>query len=286
MRTQAPLEIVLARGLVDATGDRHRRTRLRAPTGAVELEIAGAPTPSLAAVEADDVLAGCVDRIGGYRPVEPGHVGALSRGDRARLALATRAMLHGDTIALTVRCPAAGCGALADLTLSTTELIGGTEAPQPLEVAVPTSAGTLTLRPPTGVDEQAAGGVSEQLWGRIVRDRDGAPLGPEGWSVLDPTAAQGLALALADLDPCADLAFVSLCPQCAAWIELELDALELLVRSLGSGEERVLAEVHCLAFHYGWSEAEILALARPRRLAYLELLRNQVEGRPLLGAGA
>ena len=61
--------------------------------------------------------------------------------------------------------------------------------------------------------------------------------------------------------------------------------VDLLARSLATGEQRLLAEVHSLAFHYGWSEADILALPRPRRFAYLELLRDQLEGRPLTGAG-
>ncbi|MGH2511825.1 MAG: hypothetical protein ACRDGQ_03965, partial [Candidatus Limnocylindrales bacterium] len=125
----------------------------------------------------------------------------------------------------------------------------------------------------------------ETMWGRLV-SRTGEPVGADGWLALDPASTQLLAAALAGLDPCADLAFVSTCPRCGTWIELELDPVDLLVRSLATGEPRLLAEAHCLAFHYGWSEAEILALARPRRLAYLELLRDQVEGRPLTGAGA
>jgi hypothetical protein len=99
-------------------------------------------------------------------------------------------------------------------------------------------------------------------------------------------SVQLVAAALAGLDGCADLAFVATCPQCGTWIELELDPVDLLVRALAAGEERLLAEVHCIAFHYGWSEAEILALARPRRLANLGLLRDQLEGRALTGAGA
>jgi hypothetical protein len=45
---------------------------------------------------------------------------------------------------------------------------------------------------------------------------------------------------------------------------------------------RLEAEVHCLAFHYHWPEADILALPRPRRWRYLELVRRELEGSPLL----
>ena len=57
----------------------------------------------------------------------------------------------------------------------------------------------------------------------------------------------------------------------------------MLARELGLGSNRLLAEIHSLAFHYGWSEDAVLDLPRPRRWAYLELLRNQLEGRPLVG---
>jgi hypothetical protein len=54
------------------------------------------------------------------------------------------------------------------------------------------------------------------------------------------------------------------------------------VREVGASAGRLLAEVHFLAFHYGWSEGEILDLPRTHRWRYLELLRNQLEGRPLV----
>jgi hypothetical protein len=277
-------DVALARGLVDATGARHRRARLRPPTGQIEVDLAFR-AGRITADDADELLATCLERIGDVRGVTEDVVGTLSAGDRARLALALRATLLGGPVLLVVQCPAVGCGALADLTLSTADLLGDTARPQPLAVGVPTPDGDLAVRPPTRHDERAAAGCDEHLWGRLV-SRSGEPIGADGWLSLDPASSQAVAAALADLDPCADLAFVSTCPQCGTWIEVELDPVDLLVRSLATGERRLLAEVHCLAFHYGWSEAEILALSRPRRLAYLELLRDQVEGRPLTGAGA
>ena len=281
-----PPDVALARGLVDMEGARHRRARMRPPTGHAELELAArGPGERVALEEALELLAGCVERIGGFHEVSAALIGALSRGDRARLALAARASAQGDAVPLVVQCPAAGCGALADLALSTTDLLGDTTSPRPLDVTVATPDGDFTVREPSGDDERAAGGSDDALWGRLV-SRGGEPVGAEGWSALDPASVQELAIALAALDPGADLAIVSSCPQCGTWIEVELDPVELLVQSLATGEQRLLAEVHSLAFHYGWSEADILALPRPRRFAYLGLLRDQVEGRPLTGAGA
>lgn len=279
-------DVALARGLVDSTGARHRRARLRPPTGQVELELAarGAGAGPIGPDDGDELLAGCVERIGEFRDVTSALVAALTRGDRARLALSIRALLHGDAVLVVVQCPAAGCGALADLTLRTRDLLGDTRSPQTLEVAVCTADGDVDVRPPTGDDDRAAGCSDDELWGRLV-SRAGEPIGADGWRALAPATAQRVAVALAGLDACADLAFVSTCPRCGGWLELELDPVDLLARSLATGEQRLMAEVHSLAFHYSWSEADILALPRPRRFAYLELLRDQLEGRPLTGAG-
>jgi hypothetical protein len=65
-------------------------------------------------------------------------------------------------------------------------------------------------------------------------------------------------------------------------MEVELHPAELLARELRLGGDRLPAEVHVLAWYYGWSEAEILALPRTRRWTYLELVKRQVEGRPLI----
>jgi hypothetical protein len=40
--------------------------------------------------------------------------------------------------------------------------------------------------------------------------------------------------------------------------------------------ERLYEEVHVLALHYHWSEAQILALATPKRRRYLALLARHV----------
>ena len=65
-------------------------------------------------------------------------------------------------------------------------------------------------------------------------------------------------------------------------MELDLDPMALLARELHTSADRLAAEVHCIAFHYHWSEDAILALPRTRRWKYLDLLRRELEGRPLV----
>lgn len=288
-------DVVLRRGLIDETGARHRRASIRPLTGREEEALAGEP---LDAHGASELLAACTARLGGYHDVTPELTSMLSRGDRSRLALAIRRLMSGDQLVLTVTCPAPGCRELADLELRVGDLLGDVGGPEPEDVEVATRDGLVRVRPPIGLDDEAvaqgAGAGSEPgtpgsdarsaaLWGRLVVDVGGrGPLGPGGWAALGEETRQHVARALAELDSTLDLAFVTSCPSCGAWMELELDPFELLSRELGLGAGRLLAEVHCLAFHYGWSEEAVLDLPRARRWAYLELLRNQLEGRPLV----
>ncbi|HEX2063059.1 MAG TPA: hypothetical protein VHE80_01420 [Acidimicrobiales bacterium] len=278
-------DVVLQRGLVDETGARHRRAALRPLTGREEADLG----VRSGATAASRLLAACVVRLGGYRDVGEAHVAALSRGDRWRLALGLRQLMVGDQLVLTLTCPDPDCRQPADLVVRVSDLLGAPGEAEAEEFEVGTEDGPVHLRPPTGLDDEACeaagGGRDEQsdlLWSRLVLDVGGlGPVDGDGWRGLRAATRQAVAGALAELDSLLDLSFVSACPECGAWIEVELDPFELLARELGLGAGRLLAEVHCLAFHYGWSEDAILDLPRTRRWSYLELLRNQLEGRPL-----
>jgi hypothetical protein len=124
------------------------------------------------------------------------------------------------------------------------------------------------------------GGTAQRaavLWDRLLDACDA----PAPWPALSPVTRHTLARALAETGTLPDLLFVSACPVCGVLVELELDPFDLLARELSLGADRLLAEVHCMAFHYGWSEDAVLSLPRARRWRYLELLRRQLEGRPL-----
>jgi hypothetical protein len=64
------------------------------------------------------------------------------------------------------------------------------------------------------------------------------------------------------------------CPTCGAQHAIALDPLSVLWRELRHAAQRLLADVHELAWAYGWSEGAILALSPPRRQAYLAQVRQ------------
>jgi hypothetical protein len=276
---ESGVDLALGAGVLDRSGARHRRARLGPVTGADE-DRAGdlGPVPGPSGV--DDLLAGVLLRLGGYEPVGAEVVAALTRPDRARLLLALRATLAGDEIRLVAPCPNPDCGEIAEVVLSVAALLD--PAPGTADTAeTDTPDGRFTVRLPRGSDDAAVADLPDgeraaALWRRIA---DPDPSGAGRATVV------ALALALARLGEAAgapDLAVVARCPACAAWLEFDPDPADLLGRALHGNAGRLLAEVHCLAFHYGWGEAEILALPRGRRHRYLDLVRRQLDGRPLV----
>jgi hypothetical protein len=282
--------VALGRGLLDETGVWHRSAALEPLSGHQEAFLGSLTAGETNVRIIDELLAACIIRLGDFRSVQAEHAAALTKGDRERLALELRVLMHGDSLQISPRCANPLCGELADLDLSIRRIINDIQGPEPEWFSVDTPDGTAWLRPPTGMDEavcQSFAGDSRErlalLWSRLVaRVGDCEPLEAFQWEGLQPATRLNIMLCLAENQSAPDLSFVSPCPSCGTWMEFDLDPFALLARELCLGADRLLVETHCLAFHYGWSEDQVLALPRRRRWRYLELLRNQVEGRPLL----
>jgi hypothetical protein len=279
---------VLPHGLLDDAGVWHRRAVLRPLTGREEMVLAAGPAGGAAAVSA--LLAAVVERIGGYEPVDPELAALLTRGDREVLLLRLRAALYGDRLAMVIYCANPACRAAADVDLKISALAPEPPAEPRAPIACATPEGDAVIREPTGEDDAAVedalaagdrAAASALLWSRLV-ELGGRALSTAEWRALPAATRHALALALAAGSRAPDLAFVARCIECEAWIEIELDPWRLLVRELAAGGDRLLAEVHALAFHYHWSEHDILSLPRARRWRYLQLLGRELEGRPLL----
>ena len=293
------LELTLGRGLIDTDGGRHRDAVLTAPDGRLEFALADAVRVSPGVVRVapavrHQVLASCLERVGGYDAPDAGLVAALSRGDADLVALAVRRALLGPTLALVVRCANPACAELADVDVELADLLPETDEPEPeWFVADAGESGRAVLRAVTGADDETLESVegpesarTAALMVAVVRTVEvsdtAEPLrNAEAWSQL-PSALRTAVLVALARRPLAPTTHLQVgCPACDAVNEVRFDPLVLLGRELSSGSGRLLLETHCLAFHYGWSEDAVLDLSRDRRWAYLALLRAQLTGAPL-----
>jgi hypothetical protein len=94
--------------------------------------------------------------------------------------------------------------------------------------------------------------------------------------LLKLNAADQLAVAnrLADIDPQADVRLAVDCPNCEHAWSARFDIGPFLWAEINTWAQRLLADIHALAFAFGWSEKEILAMTAWRREIYLEMLRR------------
>ena len=72
----------------------------------------------------------------------------------------------------------------------------------------------------------------------------------------------------------AEVTLALACPACDAWQSVHFDIASFLWAEIRHAAERLLDEVHEVAWAYGWSEGAILAMGAARRQAYLERVRG------------
>lgn len=195
------------------------------------------------------------------------------------LLLHLHKQLFGDQLALILRCPNPACGQEADLDLRIQALLPKAQE-QAATTQVQTPMGTMLLREPTGLDDETCISAP-QLFSQLLLGEGGRPT-PEQVALWSPGVRGRLGLALTQLQRSPRLAFVTPCPSCKALYEAVLNPARLLGDRMRGQSDRLLAEVHTLALHYHWPEADVLDMPRARRWRYLELLRREFADQPLI----
>lgn len=285
------IEVALPGGF-EHGGSWRRRLYLRPLSGEEEAflaeELAGAPP----AVRTTALLACCLSLAPGGEPLGADLARALTVGDREALLLHLRRATLGERLSALLACPA--CGQKLDLDLEVGSLLlppyehAGAEHETELEAGG--ARCRVRFRLPTGADQEwaaplaardpeaAARGVVERCV-LAVRGEDGAELSP-----LPPALVEALPELLsgtmAALDPQAEIAIDASCPACGEALSTLLDAGQYFALELTERSEWLWREVHLLAWHYHWSESEILRLPARKRRRYLRLLDEALaEGR-------
>lgn len=248
--------------------------RLRAATGADQEWLATAAVSEPTVAVACALVERCSD--GAYRGDD-----LLDRaiGERVTLVWELRRLTFGNALDAVVECT--GCGEKLDASLTVSDLAGrpaaadsAWESSSPFTVEL--DGRCVRFRLPTGRDQVAVAGEPEpvrSLWRRIVVDVDGTPPAALEDATVD-ALVDPLGESVAELDPWADTVIALACPTCGADIVAELDAFAYVREELVGGLDALLGEIHVLASHYHWSEADILSLPVERRRAYLELIAD------------
>ena len=227
----------------------------------LELDFSAGDRPALVTA----LLAACA------APAAAEHWWQRPVGDRTAALLALlRDSEGGDTIAASLRCEAAGCGARLEVELPHAAFAGA--PPESGAIAIDRGEGDrLCLRRPTGDDLLAwralrpasrEQGVMAMLTSLSI---EGEPR---------PGDAARAAEALAEADPLVAFSVICVCPTCGHEAEHEIDLEGLALQRLAARQRALLHEVHTLASRYGWTESEILAVPPARRARYLHLIEG------------
>jgi hypothetical protein len=236
------------------------------------------------------MLARCICRLGPISTVTTEIARSLSVGDREALLLHLRRLTLGEIMSCVLKCPA--CGEKLDLALEVSELLlpsyaHACEAHEAL-VHAGDAWYRARFRLPNGADQEHAAALvafapeaaTELILRRcvqeIVDEQTGEPAQPIPAAVADALAGK-----MAELDPQAEILLDLVCPACGASFQTPLDIADYFYEEIRGRESDLHRDVHLLAFHYHWSERDILRLTRRKRMLYLDLLSATLSERKL-----
>lgn len=245
-----------------------------------------------------EVLSRCVRSIGAVSPLSRDDVRGLLVSDRQYLLIKLRQMTFGDRFEATISCASAACGArididfaLGDIPIKESRDKGPVYRMQLSRDACETSAleqGTadVVFRLPNGGDQEAIAAMLEHderqaaavLLGRCVyRIGSWERPGLEGVARLSTRALMEIEQRMEEVAPAVELTAAGDCPECGASFAVPLDLMRLFWDEWRISRARLLREVHYLAFHYHWSEREIMGMPRTLRREYIGILAEEVE---------
>jgi hypothetical protein len=199
---------------------------------------------------------------------------ALTLTDVEALLLLLRQAVFGDWIRADLSCPTEGCGARVEVAFRVSDYLDYHRPRTPRNVEAAGEAGWFRLRGapvqfrlPSGGDQMVAASRENptrelvrlcvnppELSGRLLRRVEAA------MGALAPSLADGVR---------------GRCPNCGASIEIIFDPQHFCLRELRGQAAYLYEDMHLLARHYHWSEAEIVALPRHRRIQYVEMIRQE-----------
>jgi len=287
---------LLPGGYVDADCGLLREVELAPLSGRDEELIAGQqPTANAALLTA--LLARCVLHLGPVRPVSEDLARRLLVVDRQFLLLKLRQITFGDHVQATVQCPWEACWKKVDIDFSLHDIpVRESEEKGPLYTRELSPEATFSnehgeqyrevvFRLPSGEDQEAISHVVEEneakalglLLARCIRrlGRLDDP-GPEVIDRLSPLARKEIERHMEEAAPQVDLTLAAHCPECNREFTVPFDLQGFFLAECQTSRDFLYREVHYLAYHYHWSEQEILALSREKRRHYIAILGEEL----------
>jgi hypothetical protein len=284
-------------GYIDGEGNVHHEVELTPLTGREEELLAGYSAQDLAS-RVTTVLQRCIRRIGTVSPVSRDLISSLLIADRQYLLLKLRELTHGRDIQASLNCPWPDCGQPIMVNFSMDKIpVVELVDPEPTytmelsaEAAFVTDSGesyrNVCFRLPNGSDQEVLIPIllndeikaQTTLLKRCIQSIGTvADLPDTNVEQLSPLARQEIETRMETLAPKVELTMESTCPDCGRDYAAPFDIQTFFLGELRLSKELLYREVHYLAFHYHWSEREIMEMPRQKRRRYIDVLSSEIE---------
>jgi hypothetical protein len=269
------MQVQLPGGLVE-NGQIERRARFHPLTGRIEQSLIESAMCQDRSAYVTAVLSHALDRIGEL-PADATTVSRLSIADRQYLMLRLAAILNGEQLWLKVDC--GHCYSLFDVELRRCDLPVKEAGDGFPRVKLQLNEWEIEASVPTGQDQEGIGELGESeavhwLLHQCIRSVNGQPPTEDFFSRLTEADIAAIDEALDDVSPAVCDRLVVTCPECDKEQYARLDHYA----HIGLDECFLYDEIHTLASHYHWSEADILDLPQAKRRRYLDLISRSSTG--------
>lgn len=287
---------LLPGGYVDPAGAVHRDVQLAPLTGREE-ELLADRSKSTSAAMATSILGRCIRRLGSMSPVSADDARRLLVADRQYLLLKLREVTFGDQVQAHIFCPWPGCGKKFDIDFSMRDIpVKESEDKGPMynvqlspEAALRQNGEVLSevvFRLPTGADQEAISPLLceneatalTRLLDRCIQSI-GRVQNPNDQLIarLSPRARMEIEGRMQAVAPQVQMTMEADCPECGREFAVPFDLQDFFFGELRTSRDLLYREVHYLAYHYHWSEREIMRMPREKRHQYIEVLADEIE---------
>jgi hypothetical protein len=288
---------LLPGGYIDANGALHREAEIASLSGFEEELIATEQRSSRASL-VTMVLSRRIRRIGGINPVTEDVARNLLIADRQYLLLKLRQATFGEQVQATIVCVNEECANRMDIDFSTDDVPVTESIERRLvyemtlsqEAALADADGVshthVAFRLPNGSDHELITPVlardesraSQMLLERCVQKIGVNGLMEEvGVSQLSTLACMEIEQQMEAVAPQVELTMEGECPECGAEFAVPFDLERFFFNELRTSLDLLYREVHYLAYHYHWSEREIMEMSRLKRRRYIQVLADEIE---------
>ncbi|HKQ05848.1 MAG TPA: hypothetical protein VJ464_12000 [Blastocatellia bacterium] len=282
---------ILPGGYVDADNVAHHRVEVVPVTGKEEEFLATVQATAGVASVVTGLLSRFIKRIGSLGQVSAAAVRDLLVGDRDYLILKLREMTFGKQVEAVLSCPRADCGKPMDLILSLDDLpierrpvttrrfqmalADGPRGERLVEFRLPTGADQEALAAEYHADESQA---TYKLLARCIeRIDDAEPVDEAMVLSLGEPALTSIEAEIERLAPPSSMAMELVCPECQSPFNTALDFTAFFLTEMRANLRQLERDVHFLAWHYHWSEQDILAMTRIKRRRYVRRLQEEID---------